>query len=187
MTTGADLDQLPLRRAYRGHRDDIAPIACASATPARHSRNKSLLRKSRSKPKLPTSGMFPFFWNVPPILFHRVVVTTSRSIPLKLLSDEHEVCATWCLKIGRRAKSEGPEERPNLSSFESQIQPGGVKPRSPRQAVTSRDGRARLRLARRRRLRHFERGCQRQHTALTKHPWLYGASCANFIAVRLSS
>lgn len=136
MTMGADFDQLPWRRAYRGHRDDIVPIACASATPARHSRNKSPLRRSTPKPKLPTSGMFPFFWNVPPMLFHLVVVTTSRQPPLKLLSDEDEVCATWCLKIGRRARKRAPRERRNLLVRESNPA-GDVNPCSSRQAASS--------------------------------------------------
>lgn len=44
----------PLPREYRARRDDILPIACASATPAHHSRKQNLRRISNLKPQLPT-------------------------------------------------------------------------------------------------------------------------------------
>ena len=59
MTTAAGFGRAPSRRGYRVRKDDIAPIASANATPLHHSRSKSPLRKSKSKPRQPTSGMFP--------------------------------------------------------------------------------------------------------------------------------
>lgn len=122
ITTDAGFCRLPLPPEYRAHRDDIAPIACENATRARRSQSKSRLQKSISKLQLQAFGMFPGFRNAPPFIFHRAVVTTSRSIPLKLLSDGDEVCATGCLKFGRRATAQRREERENLRLFEGWIQ-----------------------------------------------------------------
>ena len=59
ITMASELDRPPSRPEYRVRKDDIVPIASTSATPAHHSRSKSPLRKSKSKPRQPTSGMFP--------------------------------------------------------------------------------------------------------------------------------
>ena len=106
ITMAAGADQPPSRLGYRAHKDDIGPIASASAMPVHHSRSQSPLRKSTSKPKRPTSRVFPRLPERTSRTHSRLfVASTSRSAALKLLSDVDEVCATWCLKIGRYTKA----------------------------------------------------------------------------------
>ena len=81
--TAAGFDRAPSRRAYRAHKDGIAPIACASATPGRHSRSRSPLRKSKSKPRQPTFGMFHVCRNAPPAL-----ISSFRRVDFKIGSAE---------------------------------------------------------------------------------------------------
>lgn len=112
MTMAAGFDRSPSRRGYRVRKDDTAPIASASATPLHRSRSKSPLRKSKSKPKQLTSGIFP-----------RLPERSSRAhfifslcrlqdrVAMKLLSDDDEVCATWCSKIGRHARAQMAEKK----------------------------------------------------------------------------
>lgn len=56
--------------------------------------------------------------NAPPIAFHRAVVTTSRSTPLKILSEDDEVCATRCLKIDRPHRVTGSRDNHEASETE---------------------------------------------------------------------
>lgn len=106
ITTAAGADRPPSMRGYKARKDDIAPTASASATPVHHSRSQSPLRKSKPKSKQPTFEMFP---RLPErssrTHSHLFVASTSRSAAPKLLSDDDEVCATWCLKIGRHPRT----------------------------------------------------------------------------------
>ncbi|UWU67649.1 hypothetical protein [Bradyrhizobium sp. NC92] len=72
--------------------------------PVRHSRSQSQLQKSKSKPELQAYEIVPRLPERTSRAHSRLfVASTSRSAALKLLSDADEVCATWCLKIGRHA------------------------------------------------------------------------------------
>jgi hypothetical protein len=64
----AGFGRSPSRRGYRARKDDIAPIASASAMPSHHSRNQSPPRKSKPRPRLPSFGMSHVCRNVPPAL-----------------------------------------------------------------------------------------------------------------------